>query len=132
MKTHRITKTIIVTVIAGILLSCNLTSAAQSPSTNGVEQTQIALGIESTMLAVQQQQSTLDAAAANQAAADQAAVQASPPTEQPTTPPVVVIVEQPTNPPPPEAPTDIPLPTDTAEPQIDIKDQIKGANISGL
>ena len=133
MKTHQITKTIIVTVIAGILLSCNLTSAAQSPSTNGVEQTQIALGIESTMLAVQQQQSTLDAAAdqaaANQAAADQAAVQAPPPTEQPTTPPVVVIVEQPTNPPPPEAPTDIPLPTDTAEPQIDIKDQIKGANI---
>ena len=124
MNTQRITKLIIITVVAVMMLSCNLTGVAQSPSTGGMEQTQIALGIESTMLAVQQQQSTLDAAA------NQVEVQAPPPAvEQPTTPPVVVVVEQPTNPPPPEAPTDIPQPTDTAVPQIDIKDQIKGANI---
>jgi len=127
MKTLRITRSIIVILIAVMILSCNLTSVGESPASNGMEQTQIALGIESTMLAVQQQQATLDAAA-NQAQV-QAEAAAAAPVEQPTTPPVVIVVEQPTNPPQPEAPTDIPLPTDTAVPQVDIKDQIKSANI---
>ncbi len=123
MKIHRTIKTIFVAMIAGLMLSCNLTSVGQETS-NGMEQTQIALGIESTMLAVQQQQATLDASNA------QVQPQVQPQVEQPTTPPVVVVVEQPTAPPPPtEAPTDVPLPTDTAVPQVDIKEQIKGANI---
>jgi len=123
MNTSRITKSIIVVLIAVMLLSCTLTSVGQSPSSNGMEQTQIALGIESTMLAMQQQQATLDAMAEQ----SQAQAEAPPVVEQPTNPPVVV--EQPTNPPPTEAPTNVPLPTDTAMPEVNIEDQIKSANI---
>ncbi len=110
-------------VVSAVLAGCNLPTG-EAPAENGMEQTQISLGIQATMLA--EQQATLDAEVS------QAAVP-PPVQEQPTQP--VLPVEQPTYTPYPtytvEAP---PLPADTAAapaaPVVqDVGAQVKAANI---
>ena len=105
-----------------VMLACSLpvttpTPAAQDNSENqAVQQTSIALGIQSTMMVIER--ATLDAEIARQAAISQE--QENEPTRTP----------EPTEMPPTPAPTEA-VPTDSplAEPTEDMEARIKGANI---
>ncbi len=123
-RRNQIVQVILVWVVVLLVLSsCNL-PGGEAPADAGIQQTQVALGIQATMLA--EQQAALDAEAAQPPPAQPVEpVQPAQPVEQPTyTPYPTYTVAAPAAPEPTVAP-----PTAEPPPVQDVAAQVKAANI---
>lgn len=120
MKTGKRTGLLILVLSTLVILSCNLTNLGSQNQISDLEQTQVAMDIQATSLALDQQIATQDAL--EEQAAQPLPTEAPPPTAVPE--PTQIPTLEPTQPPAPE-----PSPEPTMAAPADIQKMIKSANI---